>query len=67
MGRKPERTRYFVGTKDGKPLTLMVSVNIGSAADCVGAERFGQRYQWDTIEETDLMGYTHFLRHNNCA
>lgn len=62
MGRKAERTRYFVGTADGHPTGMMVTVEIGSPADRACLERYRQRYQWDTIKETDLMGYTAYLR-----
>jgi hypothetical protein len=58
MRRKAERTRYFVGTKGATHQALSVTVNIGSLADRAAAEAYRHRLEWDTIEETDLMGYT---------
>mgnify|MGYP001409769816 CR=1 FL=1 len=41
MSRKPERTRYFVGTQGPNHQALSVAVDIGSPADKAAPARTG--------------------------
>ena len=62
MGRKPERTRYFVGTKGSEYTAQSVAVDIGSPEDRAAPEAYRRRFKWDVIEEVDLMGYADYIR-----
>ncbi len=62
MGRRAERTRYFVGSKGSAYQALAVAVDIGSPADKAAVDAFRRRLGWDVIQETDLLGYTAYLR-----
>lgn len=62
MSRKPERTRYFVGMQGPNHQALSVAVDIGSPADKAAPDAYRRRFGWDAIVETDLMGYTQYLR-----
>lgn len=62
MSRRPERTRYFVGSKGSHYEAVAVAVDINSPADTAVPDAYRRRFGWDAIEETDLMGYTQYLR-----